>query len=317
TGIGWDPYTGAGALDAPQALARVMDTAGPATRLALTVSAQATVADVPVSATVTGWDAVGNPVPGAAAAAVTYSLGAGCTFPVGTGLSARACTVTATFDGVTAKATVDVFDPSALRHLAIVGGAVPGGTLSISPPAGWPAGSVAWQWTVAGEPVPGATSTAYTLPANAPPGALVGLAWTLTYRGLATSGHVDALAVVGRGSSPTPSEVTPPDAGDQGPTTLIPPTTSPPKVAAKVTITRKGRVVMVRVKAVGIAKPTGTVKVTFGKVAKSAKLKASGKGTVKVRAPKKVKGKVKVTAVYRGSSAIKKGTSATKRMTFS
>ncbi|MDR1294370.1 MAG: S8 family serine peptidase, partial [Bifidobacteriaceae bacterium] len=316
TGNGRDPYTGAGSLDAPQALARIMDTAGPTTRLALSVSAQATVADVPISATVAGWDAVGNPVPDAASATVAYSLGTGCTFPVGTGLSLRTCTVTATFDGVSAKATVDVFDPSALRHLAIVGDAVAGGTLAVTPPAGWPARSVAWQWTAAGTPVPGATSATYTLPADAPSGTLVGVAWTLTHRGLAASGHVDALAVV-RGPLSDSSANTPgPDAGSGESPTVIPPGTAPIKATAKVTIVRKGRVVIVRVKAAGVAKPTGTVRVKFGKVTKNATLKAGGKGTVKVRAPKKVRGKVKVTAVYRGSSAVKKGTSATKRMTF-
>ncbi|MDR0433302.1 MAG: S8 family serine peptidase [Bifidobacteriaceae bacterium] len=336
TGAGVDPYTGAGSLDAAAALRKATATVGPASRLSVTPSAQATLADRPISVALAAWDLADNPVP-TTKATVTFSLGTGCTFAVGTSPAVRTCTITARQDGAQAQATVAVFDISALRRVSISGNPVPGGVLALAAPSGWPADAITWQWTQAGAAVPGAIGTSYTLPANAAPGLLIGVIWTLQHRGLTTSGHIDAQAVVrdpnaqGGGDSPGGGQpgdvkdpgVSSPPGRDRSKGVTNPPDTNQPgatptakKATAKVTLARKGRSVIVRVKVAGISKPTGKLRVKFGKTTVRATMKASAKGVVKVTVPKKIRGKVKVTAVLDATTKIAKAVSKTKRLTF-
>src|SRR5690606_29703878 len=66
------------------------------------------------------------------------------------------------------------------------------------------------------------------------------------------------------------------------------------KAKKKVTSAKRAKLV-VRVKAAGLAKPTGKVIVKYGKKAVKAKLVAKRKGKVVVRLPKLARGKYKVT----------------------
>jgi hypothetical protein len=302
TGSGWDPHTGAGGLDAGAAIAQGRAVPGPATGLAVTPSASATLADRPITATVAAWDAYGHAAANQAAAQVSYSLGTGCVFDVGTSPSVRTCRITARLGAAVDTAEVTVFDTSALRGLAITGEAAPGATLAVAAPDGWPAEAITWQWTYAGQAVAGAVGARHTVAGGTAPGTVVGVAWTLDYLGLRATGYLHAAAVVRSAATPTPSQSLDPAAKA--------------KAKAKVKVSRKGRAVIVRVSAKGVARPAGTVTVKFGKIAKKAKLKAAGKGVVKVRAPARVKGKTKVKATFGGSKTVAKGTSVTKRMNF-
>jgi hypothetical protein len=307
SGIGRDPYTGEGALDASAAISRVRAATGPVARLTVTPSGTATTADAPITVAVTGWDKAGHPVAGADRAQVAYSLQDGCTFPVGTVPSMRICTVTARLEGIVGTATVAVFDVSVLRQLELFGDPVPGATLSVVLPSGWPAGSVAVQWTQAGVAIPGAQGTAYTIAPETAAGQLLGASWSLTHAGLTVAGHVNALAVVRSlpaATTPPPTPVTP----------AVP--VKPVKSVPKVTVKRSGRTVIVRVKASGVPRPAGNVSVKFGTTVKRTKLKASAKGVVKMRVPAKIRGKTKVKAVFHGSATVAKATSPAKRMTF-
>lgn len=68
----------------------------------------------------------------------------------------------------------------------------------------------------------------------------------------------------------------------------------------------KRAVATVKIKAAGIAGPTGSVKIYDGsKVVTSASLAASAKGSIKITLPKLKKGTHKITAVYAGSGTVK------------
>jgi hypothetical protein len=307
TGLGRDDYTGHGALDAPAALARIKNVLGPAARLRVTADREATLADSPITATVEAWDLAGHPV-SANGARLSYSLDHRCTFRLGTAPAVRTCTVTAQLGALRAETAVGVFDVSDLRRLAIHGTPTPGQVLSVAIPEGWPQGSIGVQWLYSGVPVPGATAASHTVAPDASAGTVIGVVWALNHRGLSTSGLVDAQAVVTVPPPPPPAVDPTPPAAD--------PTPAATKRNAKVTVQRKGRDVIVRVKAAGTKRPTGKVAVRFGAKVKSATLKAKAKGVITIRAPKSVRGKVKVTAIYAGTATIARAKSTAKRMTF-
>jgi hypothetical protein len=136
-------------------------------------------------------DAKGNVIPeGAQGATLTYSLGAGCSFPTGQAPSRRTCLVTASYGGVTGQAQVEVFDPSALAA-PVQGLAVPGSTLKASPPEGWP--TTTRSWTRNGTKF--STASSYKLPSTEKLGNNIVLTTTMTYQGLTISASSPALTV--------------------------------------------------------------------------------------------------------------------------
>ncbi|MDR1119245.1 MAG: hypothetical protein LBL01_08140 [Bifidobacteriaceae bacterium] len=137
-------------------------------------------------------DALGNVIPaGAAETVYSYSLGEGCSFPAGEAPSRRTCVITGTYGGVTATATVEVFDPTALAA-PIDGQAVPGATLRAVAPEGWP--TTTRQWTRNGKGF--STASSYKLPSTEKAGNVIALTQTLKYQGLTISGTSPALTVV-------------------------------------------------------------------------------------------------------------------------
>ncbi|MDR0432949.1 MAG: hypothetical protein LBH48_06550 [Bifidobacteriaceae bacterium] len=144
-----------------------------------------------VELTAVAKDALKNTIPaGATDTTYTYSLGDGCSFPTGEAPARRTCTITGTFQGVSATTTVDVFDPSALAA-PIAGEAAPGATLKAQPPAGWP--TITRRWTRNGTLF--STATSYKLPSTEKVGNSIALTQTMTYRGLTISGTSPALTV--------------------------------------------------------------------------------------------------------------------------
>ncbi|MDR1078858.1 MAG: hypothetical protein LBL55_09425, partial [Propionibacteriaceae bacterium] len=137
--------------------------------------------------TVDARDSFGNQSP---AFAVSFSYGDSCQFPTGQEPSRRTCLVTATFGELTAKAQVEVFDPSALAA-PVQGLAVPGETLKASPPAGWPTTTRAW--TRNGTKF--STASSYKLPSTEKIGNVIELTTSLTYQGLTISASSPALTV--------------------------------------------------------------------------------------------------------------------------
>jgi hypothetical protein len=142
-------------------------------------------------------DNAGVVLPGAPQAATyTYSYGNSCQFPTGEAPSRRTCTVTATYNGLTARASIEVFDPSALS--APIGGtAIPGSTLSAQAPSGWP--TVKFAWTRNGTQF--STASTYKLPSKEALGNVIGLTRTMTYQGLTISGTAPAVTVAVGGAA--------------------------------------------------------------------------------------------------------------------
>jgi hypothetical protein len=92
---------------------------------------------------------------------------------------------------VSASATVEVFDPTALAA-PIDGQATPGSTLRATAPAGWP--TTTRQWTRNGKNF--STASSYKLPSSEKAGNVIVLTQTLKYQGLTISGTSPALVVV-------------------------------------------------------------------------------------------------------------------------
>ncbi|MDR0592946.1 MAG: hypothetical protein LBG60_06760, partial [Bifidobacteriaceae bacterium] len=147
-----------------------------------------------VGVTVEARDEFGVVLPAAPLTAqVTYSLGESCEFPSGQAPSRRTCVITAEYGGLTATASVEVFDPTALE--APIGGeVVPGGTITAAAPEGWPALKRSWQRN--GSQF--STAASYRLPSTEKLGNQIVLVQTLSYEGLTISGASPA-AVVGVG----------------------------------------------------------------------------------------------------------------------
>ncbi|MDR1151705.1 MAG: hypothetical protein LBK72_04375, partial [Bifidobacteriaceae bacterium] len=163
--------------------------AGPS--LSLSVDRQAmTNTDTP-ALTIVARDSNGVEVPGAPfAATVSYSYGDSCQFPSSQAPSRRTCTITVAYDGLTARANVEVFDPSALAA-PITGLAIPGETLRAAPPEGWP--TIKREWTRNGKKF--STASSYKLPSSEKLGNVIVLTQTMTYQGLTISGTSPALTV--------------------------------------------------------------------------------------------------------------------------
>ncbi|MDR1188525.1 MAG: hypothetical protein LBK95_13905 [Bifidobacteriaceae bacterium] len=168
---------------------------GAAASLKITPTAKAITNAGGVVLTAEAKDAFGNVLPaGVAGTAYTYSLGEGCSFPAGEAPSRRTCTITGTYGGVSATATVEVFDPSALAGLisgATEGAAKPGTTLQAVAPEGWP--TVTRSWTRNGKAF--ATAASYKLPSTEKAGNVIELTQTLKYQGLTISGTSPAVVV--------------------------------------------------------------------------------------------------------------------------
>ncbi|MDR2454704.1 MAG: S8 family serine peptidase [Bifidobacteriaceae bacterium] len=165
---------------------------GPIASLKLEVDRRAmAIGDTP-QFTVTGKDAAGRTVPAAAqGATLSYSLGDSCSFPAGQEPSRRTCLVTATYEGVSGSASLEVFDPTPLSS-PIIGEAIPGATLkSPDAPSGWP--SVSRRWYRNGSSF--STASSYKLSSREPLGGVITLTRTMTYQGLTISGTAPALTV--------------------------------------------------------------------------------------------------------------------------
>lgn len=121
----------------------------------------------------------------------------------------------------------------------------------------------------------------------------------------------------GQGNDPTtpptttPPAVTPPPA--TGPPAVNPPAKVKPaltaKLAAAKVVRTKAAQIRITLKAKGIAKPTGKIKVTVKKGSKTVKTKtytlaAKSKGKATLKLPKLPKGTYTVTVAYRGSATI-------------
>jgi hypothetical protein len=109
-------------------------------------------------------------------------------------------------------------------------------------------------------------------------------------------------------SGPTKPGAAPPLGGGSKVTTVVPKQALKRVGVLKVKKLKSGKVrVVLKVK--GVKKPTGKIRVKFGKVSKTYKLKAKHKGkrtiTVPAKAWKKAKGKtLKIKATYLGNSTI-------------
>jgi hypothetical protein len=146
--------------------------------------------DTPVL-TIEARDDNGVVLPGAPVGAiVTYSYGNSCQFPAGEAPSRRTCTITAEYNGMTARATIEVFDPSALGA-PIQGVANPGETLRAAAPEGWP--TVTRRWTRNGTLF--STATSYRLPTTEKLGNAIVLTQSRKYQGLDITGTAPALTV--------------------------------------------------------------------------------------------------------------------------
>ncbi|MDR2253946.1 MAG: hypothetical protein LBD97_08875 [Bifidobacteriaceae bacterium] len=165
---------------------------GAAASLTLTPAAKAITNAGGAVVTAVAKDAYGNVLPDAATGTTyAYSLDEGCAFTTGQAPSRRTCVITGAFGGVTATASVEVFDPSALAA-PIDGTATPGSTLKAVSPEGWP--TVTRRWTRNGTLI--STASSYKLPSAEKAGNVIELKQTLTYQGLVISGTAPALTVV-------------------------------------------------------------------------------------------------------------------------
>jgi hypothetical protein len=165
------------------------------------------------------------------------------------------------------------------------GGSVPrvGQVLSVpAVPAGWTA---TYQWLSNGKVIPGATGTTYK-PTSQDAGKRIQVRITFTRPGAKDS--------VTTTKSVTVAKIVP---------------------TVKLKRLNSGKL-RIAVKASGISKPTGKVRVKFGKITKTYRLKAKAKGKLTVIVPKKVKpGKIKVKAIYTGNTQIAKKTAKSIKVT--
>ena len=227
------------------------------------------------------WLRDGAPIPGATASSYTAQpadLGSRLAVLV---TGKRSGFMPATATSATTKPVAKGAAPRASKAPAVTGAARLGSTLNASTGT-WSASgtSFTYQWLRDGKTITGATSSRYKA--------------TTADVGKRVSVHVTA-RIAGREDGIASSSATKVAKGKPKVTV---------KAKKKVKAGKRAKLV-VRVKAAGLARPTGKVIVKYGKKSIKAKLVAKRKGKVVVRLPKLAKGKYKITVTYKPNAKSK------------
>ncbi len=172
--------------------------------------------------------------------------------------------------------------------VAVTGSARLGGSLTAKLTGAAPAPAVVtYVWLRDGSPIASATSATYK-PTKGDVGKRIQVRATLHKTGYVDAKVTSSARTIAKATSRTKIKVT----------------TKKVKGAQRI-------VVRVTVKSV-VSKPTGTVRLTYGKKAVKVKLKASKKGRVTVTLPKATRGTYKIKAKYRGSATVARSASKAK-----